>query len=470
MFCGVKFPCHPTPVQANTLMRWMGCDRVIWNAKVDESNYYRKFALKFHPREHYYATQDQSYSQFKSSELTPYLSQVPSQVLRNAAVRWYQTLQKAIKGLCGFPKRKRKGNHASVYLTRELFRFEKAGKGYRLFIGTPKFPVGELRFSPHREFKVPNSITVTHHNGRFYLSFGYENHAKSLTLQQQFDRLRGMDADTLTQGLVGVDMGITIPACSELANFDYSPSQKAHFKRADNKAKYLQRRLSKQRRMAKTKGQPPSKRSNRTQQRLNAQHGRKANIRQDFAHKTSRQLVDSVTLGLVMEKLNIKGLTKRPKAVRDVNGHYLPNKAKAKAALNHAMLSVGMYQIRLFSQYKALSQNKAVFTIHPAYTSQECAVCGHIHPTNRTTQSQFACTSCGNVDNADHNAAIVIKNRGVTRLLDSGTELSGNHLSDTGHGGKVRRVKGKSLARTTDEVSKKTGRHTVLEATSFRTG
>ena len=108
MFCGVKFPCHPTPIQANTLMRWMGCDRVIWNAKVDESNYYRKFALKFCPREHYYATQDQSYSQFKSSELTPYLSQVPSQVLRNAAVRWYQTLQKAIKGLCGFPKRKRK--------------------------------------------------------------------------------------------------------------------------------------------------------------------------------------------------------------------------------------------------------------------------------------------------------------------------------------------------------------------------
>ena len=291
----------------------MGCDRVIWNAKVDESNYYRKFALKFCPCEHYYATQDQSYSQFKSSELTPYLSQVPSQVLRNAAVRWYQTLQKAIKGLCGFPKRKRKGNHASVYLTRELFRFEKAGKGYRLFIGTPKFPMGELRFSPHRSFKIPNSITVTHHNGRFYLSFGYENNTKCLTLQQQFDRLRGMDTDTLTQGLVGVDMGVTIPACSELANFDYSPSQKAHFKQADKKAKHLQRRLSKQRRMAKIKGQPPSKRSNRTQQRLNAQHGRKANIRQDFAHKTSRQLVDSATLGLVMEKLNIKGL---PNALR----------------------------------------------------------------------------------------------------------------------------------------------------------
>ena len=436
-------------------MQWMGCDRVIWNAKVDESNYYRKFALKFHPREHYYATQDQSYSQFKSSELTPYLSQVPSQVLRNAAVRWYQTLQKAIKGLCGFPKRKRKGNHASVYLTRELFRFEKAGKGYRLFIGTPKFPVGELKFNPHRSFKIPNSITVTHHNGRFYLSFGYENHAKSLTLQQQFDRMRGMDADTLTQGLVGVDMGITTPACSELANFDYSPSQKAHFKRADNKVKYLQRRLSKQRRMAKSKGQPLSNRGRKTQQRLANEHSRKANIRQDFAHQTSRKLVDSTTFGLVMEKLNIKGLTKRPKAVRDVNGHYLPNKAKAKAALNRAMLSVGMYQIRLFSQYKALSQNKAVFTIHPAYTSQECAVCGHIHPTNRTTQSKFACTSCGNVDNADHNAAIVIKNRGVTRLLDSGTELSGNHLSDTGHGGKVRRVKGKSLARTTDEMPKK---------------
>ena len=61
----------------------------------------------------------------------------------------------------------------------------------------------------------------------------------------------------------------------------------------------------------------------------------------------------------------------------------------------------------------------------PAYTSQECAECGHTHPDNRKSQERFACVGCGHVDNADRNAAIVIKKRAINLMLDSGTELDG---------------------------------------------
>ena len=57
-------------------------------------------------------------------------------------------------------------------------------------------------------------------------------------------------------------------------------------------------------------------------------------------------------------------------------------------------------------------------------TSQECAACGHTHPDNRRSQSRFSCESCGNTDNADRNAAEVIKNLAIRLFLDSGTELS----------------------------------------------
>ena len=50
--------------------------------------------------------------------------------------------------------------------------------------------------------------------------------------------------------------------------------------------------------------------------------------------------------------------------------------------------------------------------------------CGHIHPDNRKTQSNFVCVSCGHTDNADKNAAIVIKKRAINLILNSGTELS----------------------------------------------
>ncbi|MBZ0094569.1 MAG: transposase [Sulfuricella sp.] len=51
------------------------------------------------------------------------------------------------------------------------------------------------------------------------------------------------------------------------------------------------------------------------------------------------------------------------------------------------------------------------------YSSQECAVCGHVHQDNRVSQSEFVCLSCGNNDHADHNAAKVIAMRGVRQLL-----------------------------------------------------
>ena len=85
----------------------MGCARLVWNAKVAEEKYYRTFARKYYPIGTY-APIDQKTLQFKSKELTPWLSKCPSQIIRNSAVNWYQTYQKFMKGLCGKPKHKPK--------------------------------------------------------------------------------------------------------------------------------------------------------------------------------------------------------------------------------------------------------------------------------------------------------------------------------------------------------------------------
>ena len=100
----------------------MGCAKTIWNAKCEDERYMTRFARKYCVMG-IYAPVDQIFSKYKNKELTPWLYECPSQILRNSAVNWYKTYWKFIKGECGKPKRKHKGNVSSIHLTREVFRF-----------------------------------------------------------------------------------------------------------------------------------------------------------------------------------------------------------------------------------------------------------------------------------------------------------------------------------------------------------
>ena len=72
----------------------------------------------------------------------------------------------------------------------------------------------------------------------------------------------------------------------------------------------------------------------------------------------------------------------------------------------------------VFIRYKGLKKEKLTIKIPPHGTSQECSQCGHTHPDNRETQAEFICQICGFTANADYNAALVIKKRGIKALLD----------------------------------------------------
>ncbi len=152
MHTGIRLRAHPTPFQKLVISQWIGCARMIWNAEVAEELYYRTYAGKYCSIGTY-APIDQTYSQFKSKELTPWLSECPSQILRNSAHNWYQTSQNFMKGWCGRPQYKRKTNRESILLSRELFRFDRCEDGnLRLFIGTKTNNIGYLSFKAHRKF------------------------------------------------------------------------------------------------------------------------------------------------------------------------------------------------------------------------------------------------------------------------------------------------------------------------------
>lgn len=451
MILGIRLKANPTKVQQQVLSQWMGCARLIWNAKCDEERYYSTFSRKYCPIGTY-APIDQTTSQFKDKILTPWLSECPSQILRNSASNWYQTFQKFIKGQCGKPNRKPKSDKGSIHLTRELFRFEVCADGVtRLFIGSKKNNIGYLSIKRHRLFKLPNSIYIKKACGQYYISFCYENEQSApITEQAHLNYLKTASNDYLEKMVVGIDRGVAIPLQAGEISYDFSLSQKRNKETAVHYIKRLQRKLARQKKS--------SNRRKRTKHRIAKYHQKIANIRKDFSHQTSHSLVDSPAQVIIFEDLKTAQMTKKPKAKQDQSGRFVANKAKAKAGLNRVILDKGWHQLEIFTKYKAANAGKAVFKIAAPYTSQECAHCGHSHPDNRKMQALFSCEYCGNIDNADRNASLVIKKRAIRLILDTGTVLSDRGVltsSGIGRGASCKPGKPKGKPASSVETSKK---------------
>lgn len=67
-------------------------------------------------------------------------------------------------------------------------------------------------------------------------------------------------------------------------------------------------------------------------------------------------------------------------------------------------------QLESFLNYKARLAGVPVIAVDPAYTSQTCSRCGHIHKPNGKS---FRCPACEHQDHRDANAAFVIGQRGL---------------------------------------------------------
>ena len=282
----------------------------------------------------------------------------------------------------------------------------------------------------HKTFKSPNSIWLTRENGRYTISFCYEddlNESNLFNTQKHLDHLRGSSREELESITVGIDRGVTRPVQAGKSYFDFTKEQKNKKKRKEKYIRRCQKALAK-----KIKG---SKRRNRAKRKISKVYKKIANIRKDFCHKTSHSIVNNKdTKVIVLEDLKTYQMTKKPKAKKDENGKWKKNNRKSKAGLNKSILDKGWHLIECFLKYKAYRAGKALFKIAAHYTSQECSDCGYTHPDNRK-KSKFLCGKCSNADHADENAEKVIKKRAINLILDSGTELSKRGvLLDKGRG------------------------------------
>ncbi len=419
MQIGNRFRCYPTPAQAQTLLAWIGCQRFIYNAKVSEDRYFRRFARQSLAHAGQFAPIDQQYSHFKT-ELTPWLGEVPSQILRNGAVLWKHAYGRYFSKLSGRPGIHRKTGEQSVWITSELFSFKpvvdkSTGEitSYALHIGTPKFSLGQIKFTTHKKFKPAASLHISINAGRWHVSFNYDDGVPEPSVQETTEYLMQFSENELRFATVGLDRGVNLPlAGSDGQKFGFTVVQDKRILDQERHKKRWQRRQAR-----RTKG---SQNWVKAKRKVARYHRYGADVRRDVAHKTSFNLASNPRYKLfVFEALKVQNMTKRAKPKQDENGRWIRNGAAAKSGLNNAILASTWGKTKEFLSYKARRSGKLVIEVPAFYSSQECAACGHTHSDNRVSQSEFVCQSCNHTDHADHNAAAVIAKRGV-RLVLSG--------------------------------------------------
>ena len=422
MQIGNRFRCSPTPAQAQTLLAWIGCQRFIYNAKVGEDQYFRRFARRSLTHTGEFAPIDQQYSHFKT-ELTPWLSDVPSQILRNGAVLWKQAYGRYFSKLAGRPAIHRKSGEQSVWITSELFAFkpvvDKATgeiTSYALHIGTRKFALGQIKFTAHKDFKPAASLHISVNAGRWHASFNYDDGVSEPSVQESTEYLMQFSENELRFATVGLDRGVNLPlAASDGQKFGFTVVQDRRILAQERHKKRWQRRQA--RRIKGSHNWVKAKRKVARYQRYGA------DVRRDVAHKTSLKLATEPRYKLfVFEALKVANMTKRAKPKQDEQGRWVKSGAAAKSGLNKAILASTWGKTKEFLSYKARRSGKLVIEVPAFYSSQECAACGHTHSDNRPSQAEFVCQSCNHTDHADHNGAAVIAKRGV-RLVLSGASV-----------------------------------------------
>ena len=193
-------------------------------------------------------------------------------------------------------------------------------------------------------------------------------------------------AEPVEGRVLGVDLGLhVLYRDSEGGKYRYPRVQR------------VRRRYAYDRRTLQEKGTRSARR------RLKAIGGREERFIRDVDHCAAKRLADTPGIGVIAfeDLARIRRLAR--KGTRTGR--------RRRNMLNQWPFS----QLQEFTAYKAAAKGIRVVMVDPAYTSQRCNRCGYVDKRNRD-RARFDCLRCSHSDDADHNAALNIRDRALQSL------------------------------------------------------
>ena len=144
----------------------------------------------------------------------------------------------------------------------------------------------------------------------------------------------------------------------------------------------------------------------RRQRKLDALRNKMQKSEQQLISNMCRNLMHDGVRHIVMENLD-NGFGKS----------YVTDEKLDGINFNDIVHFLNISSLKQEIEHIARNYDIAVSTVQSYYTSKTCPVCGCIDDGNRLTQETFCCVECGHNDNADHNAAVNIRNRVSAAVL-----------------------------------------------------
>ena len=194
---------------------------------------------------------------------------------------------------------------------------------------------------------------------------------------------------------LGIDLGVKDLAILSDGTKYKNINKTKKVKKLEKRKKHLQRKISKKYEKNKRgKEYVKTKNMRKAEKHLLSINHKLKNIRKNYLHQTTSEIVKRKPIYIAMEDLNIRGMMK--------NKH-----------LSKAIQDQGLSSFKTYISYKCQAHNIPIYFVDRFYpSSKTCSCCGNIKKDLKLRDRIYRCPNCNIVIDRDINAAINLRNKG----------------------------------------------------------
>lgn len=330
------------------------------------------------------------FTKMKQTQEYAWLNDISNNVTKQAIKDACDAYKKFFKGLAKFPKFKsRKKSVPSFYQDNIKIQFSDTHvkvEGFAASKKKNKQKLNRIRLAEHN--RIPTNCKYSNPRIKFdglnwWITVGIEYPDPVFASKNEG---------------VGIDLGIKdLAICSDGKKYK-NINKNYGMKQLEKKKRRLQRSISRSYEKNK-KGKEYCKTNNiiKKEKLLLTTNHRLTNIRQNYLHQTTSEIIKREPSFICIEDLNVKGMMK--------NRH-----------LSKAVQGQCFYEFRRQIEYKAAWNNIPVIVADRFFPSSKlCNCCGTIKKDLRLSDRIYKC-ECGNVIDRDYQAALNLKRYGENVL------------------------------------------------------
>ena len=371
------------------LFQYAGCARFAYNWAISREQENHKLGNKFSSDNEL----RKEFTQFKKHKEYQWLSKISNNVTKQAIKDACNSYKRFFKGLSKYPKFKSKKNSKQSFFQ----------DGVKIRFTDTHVKVEGFPMSKKRNKQKLNWIKLCE-TGRIptnckYMNprFTYDGLYWYVSVSIEVDDKTSIPSN---EG-IGIDLGLKDLAICSDGNTYKNINKTQRVKKLEKRRRRLQRSISRKYNINK-KGERYKKTSNiiKREKELLKLTRRLTNIRRNYLHRTTSEIIKRKPSFICIEDLNVSGMMK--------NKH-----------LSKTVQQQGLYEFRRQIEYKSAWNHIPVIIADRFFPSSKlCSCCGMIKKDLKLSDRIYKC-ECGNVIDRDFQASLNLKAYGENVLKQS---------------------------------------------------